>query len=310
MAASGRNLKGALLALVSFAIFSSHDAAIKALGASYHAAQIVLFSALFGLPAALLLIMRERSPITLRPVDPWGVALRSGAVVMASICSFYAFSAVPMAQAYAIFFSTPILVTLLAMPLLGERVGMRRGIAIAVGMAGVLIVLRPGQASLGIGHLAALGAASASSLIAILTRKLGGSERMVVLLVYPMLGNIAIMALVQPFVYRPIAGVDLLLMVYVALGAFVAMSLLIAAYRSAEAVIVAPMQYSQIIWAVVFGLAFFGETPDLQTLIGAGVVMASGLYILMREQRLHGAPVAPAAPPAGQGTSSVVTPPR
>jgi S-adenosylmethionine uptake transporter len=310
MAAPRRNLKGALLALGAFAVFASHDAAVKALGASYHAAQIVLFSALFGLPAVLLLIIRERAPLTLRPRDPWGVALRSGAVALASLCSFFAFSRVPMAQAYAIFFSTPILVTLLAVPLLGEKVGLRRAVAIAVGMAGVLIVLRPGQAPLGIGHLAALGAALASSLVAIMTRKLGGSERTVVLLVYPMLVNVAVMGLAQPFVYRPVAGADLLLMIYVAFGAFFAMSLLIAAYRNAEAVLVAPMQYSQIIWAVVFGLAFFGEMPDLQTLIGAGIVMASGLYILMRERRLHGAPVAPAVPPAGQGAGGTLTPPR
>ncbi|MGA1209712.1 MAG: DMT family transporter [Gemmobacter sp.] len=310
MAAPRRNLKGALLALGAFAVFASHDAAVKALGASYHAAQIVLFSALFGLPAVLLLIIRERAPLTLRPRDPWGVALRSGAVALASLCSFFAFSRVPMAQAYAIFFSTPILVTLLAVPLLGEKVGLRRAVAIAVGMAGVLIVLRPGQAPLGIGHLAALGAALASSLVAIMTRKLGGSERTVVLLVYPMLVNVAVMGLAQPFVYRPVAGADLLLMIYVAFGAFFAMSLLIAAYRNAEAVLVAPMQYSQIIWAVIFGLAFFGEMPDLQTLIGAGIVMASGLYILMRERRLHGAPVAPAAPPTGQGAGGTLTPPR
>lgn len=310
MPAIGRNLRGALLALGAFAVFASHDAAIKALGAHYHAAQIVFFSALFGLPAALMLVIRDRAPASLWPRDPMGVALRSSAVVVGSLCSFFAFSAVPMAQAYAIFFSTPILVTLLAIPLLGERVGLRRAVAIVVGLVGVLIVLRPGQAALGVGHLSALGGALASSLVAIMTRRLGGSERMVVLLVYPMLGNIAVMGLLQFLVYRPVEAEHLLLMIYVAFGAFLGMSLLIAAYRASEAVIVAPMQYSQIIWAVVFGLLLFDEVPDAQTLFGAAVVMASGVYILMRERARHGAPVAPAGPPAGQGTGSLVTPPR
>ena len=236
MPAIGRNLRGALLALGAFAVFASHDAAIKALGAHYHAAQIVFFSALFGLPAALMLVIRDRAPASLWPRDPMGVALRSGAVVVGSLCSFFAFSAVPMAQAYAIFFSTPILVTLLAIPLLGERVGLRRAVAIVVGLVGVLIVLRPGQAALGVGHLSALGGALASSLVAIMTRRLGGSERMVVLLVYPMLGNIAVMGLLQFLVYRPVEAEHLLLMISVAFAADRGVSGVRGGHRRADAV--------------------------------------------------------------------------
>jgi drug/metabolite transporter (DMT)-like permease len=105
----------------------------------------------------------------------------------------------------------------------------------------------------------------------------------------------------MPFVYRPMEGGDFLLVTLVALGSVGGMVLIIAAYRAAEAVVVAPMQYSQIVWAVFYGALFFEESPDAITLVGAAVVMGSGIYILLREQKLHGAPVAPAAPASTAG---------
>jgi S-adenosylmethionine uptake transporter len=116
-----------------------------------------------------------------------------------------------------------------------------------------------------------------------------------------MLGNIAVLGAFMPFVYRPMEGGDFLLVTLVALGSVGGMVLIIAAYRAAEAVVVAPMQYSQIVWAVFYGALFFEESPDAITLVGAAVVMGSGIYILLREQKLHGAPVAPAAPASTAG---------
>lgn len=279
------NVKGALLALVSFAVFATHDLVVKFLGGSYSSVQIVFFSVLLGFPLVTLMLMRDRTDGNLRPRHPWWTAIRTVSAVITGVTAFYAFSTLPLAQTYAIIFAAPLLITLLAIPILGEKVGLRRGLAIVVGLAGVLIVLRPGEADLSLGHAAALAAAVFSSLASVIVRKIGHEERSVVLLLYPMVANVIVMGAALPFVYAPMPVAHLGMLAIIALFGFAGMLLIIAAYRNAEAVIVAPMQYSQMIWAVIFGFLVFNETPDRWTLIGATVIMASGIYIVLRESR-------------------------
>lgn len=279
------NTRGAGLALLGFAIFATHDVVIKFLGGTYSAFQIVFFSVLMGFPVVTLMLMRDNTDGNLRPVHPWWTALRTVAALITGVTAFYAFTVLPLAQTYAILFASPLLITLLAIPILGEKVGIRRGVAVIVGLIGVMIVLRPGEAELGLGHAAALTAAVCGALASIIVRKIGKEERSVVLLLYPMVANFAVMACVMPFVYVPVPVTHLGLFGVIALFAFLGMLCIIAAYRRAEAVIVAPMQYSQILWAVLYGTLFFGETPDWNTAIGASVIIASGIYIVLREGR-------------------------
>lgn len=277
------NLRGALLALLAFAIFATHDVVVKFLGGQYSPVQIIFFSVLLGFPLVSMMLMNDRTDGHLRPVHPWWTALRTVSAVITGVAAFYAFSVLPLAQTYAILFAAPLLITLLAIPVLGERVGLRRGLAIMVGLAGVMIVLRPGSAPLSLGHLAALTAAVTSSLASVIVRKIGQDERSVVLLIYPMMANFVVLGCALPFVYRPMPILHLGMVGVIAAFGFVGMLLIIAAYRSAEAVIVAPMQYSQMIWAALFGALIFGENPDFYTLVGAGVIIASGIYIVLRE---------------------------
>ena len=148
-----------------------------------------------------------------------------------------------------------------------------------------MIVLRPGQATLGLGHLAALAAALCGALASVIVRKIGQDERSAVLMVYPMLANVLVMGAALPFVYHPMPVGHLAGFATVAVFAFVAMLGLISAYRAGEAVIVAPMQYSQILWATLYGGLFFHEVPDGGTALGATVIIASGIYIVLRESR-------------------------
>lgn len=279
------NATGALLALAAFFVFSTHDALIKRLAATYSPVQIVFSIALYSFPLVLLMLARDREPGTLIPQNPRLVLLRGVSVALSSITGFYAFSVLPMAQVYAILFGTPLMITLLSVPMLGEKVGWRRGLAVVVGMCGVLVVLRPGGADLSLGHLAALASATMGAFTSVITRKVGRQERSAVLLMYALMGNFILMGAALPFVYIPMPGEDLAVMVAIAVMAFTAMQLVILAYRRAEAVVVAPMQYSQIVWAVVYGALFFAEFPDLWTLVGAAIVIASGLYIVLREAR-------------------------
>jgi len=284
-AANSTNVRGAALALLAFFLFSAHDVVVKHLGATYAPMQVVFFSALLGFPLATLMLVSDRTDANLRPRHPGWTGLRMVAVVVTGLSAFYAFSTLPLAQVYAILFASPLLITILSIPLLGERVGIRRWAAVVAGLVGVLIVLRPGADSLGLGHLAALTAAFSASTAAVIVRKIGRDERAVVLMLFPMLANVAVMGALLPFVYRPMPGIDLAAQALMSVFAFTASLLIIAAYKSAEAVIVAPMQYSQIVWASLYGAILFGERLDVGTALGAVVIIASGLYILVREAR-------------------------
>lgn len=279
------NAKGALLALLAFAIFATHDVIVKVLGGIYSPFQIVFYSVLLSFPLAMIMLMRDATPGTLVPVHPWWLALRTGAAVATGVSAFYAFSVLPLAQTYAILFAAPLLITILAIPVLGETVRIHRWMAVLVGLAGVLVVLRPGQTDLSLGHLAALVAAVGGSLASIVVRKIGSDERPVVMLLYPMMATFIIMACALPFAYKPMPIEHLGMLGIIAAFAWVAGRLVIAAYQAGEAAIIAPMQYSQIIWASIFGYLFFDEVIDGATALGAAIIIASGLYIVLRESR-------------------------
>ncbi|WGH80223.1 DMT family transporter [Jannaschia ovalis] len=279
-------LPGILSALAAFAVFSLHDVAIKLLGGGYAVFQIVFFAVLFSFPLAVVMLLRDDVAGTLRPVHPWWTALRTGSVVITGMGVFYAFSELPLAQVYAIIFASPLLITVLSIPILGEKVRAHRWAAVIVGLIGVMIVLRPGGGvDLSWGHAAALGGAFFSALASVIVRKIGRDERTPVLMLYPMVANFVVMGAILPLVYRPMPLGDLGLWALVAVGGFAAGLLMIQAYRRADAVLVAPMQYSQIIWAALYGWLFFGEAIDGGTAAGAAVIIASGLYIVLREGR-------------------------
>jgi S-adenosylmethionine uptake transporter len=278
-----RNLKGAGFAILAFALYATHDVFIKMLGATFAPFQIVFFSTLLSFPLITLMLMRDRTSGTLIPVHPWWTAIRTVCSVVIAGTAFYAFSTLPLAEVYAILFAAPMLITVLSIPILGERVGIHRWAAVIVGLIGVLIVLRPGTSELNLGHAAALTASVGSSLVAVIIRKIGRDERSAVLLLYPMMANALVMGAILPFVYVPVEGIHFAMFAAMSLLGVIGGILIIAAYKSADAAIVAPMQYSQLLWAAIFGFFLFDEFPDLWTWVGAGVIIASGLYIVLRE---------------------------
>lgn len=277
------NLRGAALSLAAFGIYATHDVLVKFLGGSYSAFQLIFFSGLLGFPLVTIMLMSDRTDGNLIPKHPWWTAIRTTTAVLNGLTGFYAFSVLPMAQCYAIFFAMPILITLLAIPILGEKVGLHRGLAIIVGLLGVMIVLRPGQEPLGLGHLAALAAATLGAMTSVIVRKIGHAERSVVLMLYPMVANFVVMAVALPFVYIPVPIEHFGMMGSMALLGLLGGILIIAAYRRAPAIIVAPMQYSQIIWALFYGYFIFNEAVDFWTAVGTGVIIAAGVYIVLRE---------------------------
>lgn len=278
-----RTSTGIVLGLLAFALYATHDAAIKTLGGSYSPFQVIFFVVLLSFPVVMLMLLRDPTEANLRPRAPAWTLFRTATVVIGGFCAFYAFSVLPLTQTYAILFATPMMITILSVPLLGETVRIHRWVAVIAGLIGVLVVLRPATAELELGHAAALVAAFCGAMAGVIMRKTGNIERRVVLLVYPLLTNFIVMLCILPFVYKPMPIEDLGLVLLVAVLAVCAMSLMIRAYTLTDAALVAPMQYSQIIWATLFGWLFFDETSDMMTFIGAGIIIASGAYIVLRE---------------------------
>ena len=276
---------GPLLALAAFGLYATHDVVVKHLGETYSVFQIVFFGGLLSFPLVALWLLQDRTDGNLRARHPWWSLLRTLCVIGSGAGAFYAFTVLPLTQTYAILFATPLLITILAIPILGEQVRLRRGLAVILGLLGVLIVLRPGAEPLNAGHLAAVFAAMCSATSSVVVRRISGVERSAVLMLWPMVGSVLIMGAVMPWVYVPVELVDLALMGLVAGFGFAAALLIIAAYRRAEAALVAPMQYSQIIWATLFGALLFDEWPDAWTMAGAAVIIGAGLYIVLREAR-------------------------
>jgi drug/metabolite transporter (DMT)-like permease len=277
------NPKAAFYALCAFAIFATHDVFVKILGEDYSSFQIVFFNVVFGLPLVTLVMMQDAKPGTLLPVHPIWSAIRTVATMFTGLLAFYAFSVLPLAQVYSILFAMPLLITVLAIPILGEQVGFHRWMAVIVGLLGVLIVLRPDTVDLTVGHLAALGAALSGAIASVIVRKIGQEERLAVLMIYPMIATFIFMGIALQYTYEPMPLSDLRISFLIAVLGLIATFFVIAAYRIGEAAIVAPMQYSQIIWASLFGYFLFDETMDNSTIIGASVIIASGLYIVLRE---------------------------
>ncbi|MBV0913701.1 DMT family transporter [Anianabacter salinae] len=274
---------GVLFALGAFGFFATHDALVKALGAGYSPFQVMFFAMVFGFPLIAIMLISDPQAGTLRPVNLRWMLIRTVLGVTVGLTAFTAFALLPLAQVYAIIFAQPLIITALSVPVLGEKVGPYRWAAIFVGLCGVLIVIRPGSAPLGMGHLAAVIASIGGALVAVILRKFGSSERSAVLILYPMIGNFILAGAVLGFVYRPMPLFDLGLSAALALCAFVASLCMILAYRYAPAAIVSPMQYSQILWAAVYGAVFFAEYPDTWTIVGSAVIIASGLFIVARE---------------------------
>jgi drug/metabolite transporter (DMT)-like permease len=277
------NATGAALALAAFALFSIHDVIVKKLGVTYSPFQVVFITALLSFPILTLVMMRDSTPDTLQPKHPYWIATRSLVGVVSALCAFYAVITLPLSQFYAFLFAAPLIITVLAIPMLGEVVRLRRGLAVVVGLIGVLIVLRPGSSEFTAGHMAAITAACAGAFVSIITRKISAEERSVVMIIYPMMSNLVITAMILPFVYIQIPLADLGLFAIDTVLVLVAMWLLVSAYTRADAIIVAPMQYSQIIWATLFGIFIFAEYPAWQTYLGTAVIVLSGAYILRRE---------------------------
>lgn len=210
---------------------------------------------------------------------------RSMFLLICTLLFFTALSYMPIADAGAITFCSPVLIAALSVPLLKEPVGRRRWTAVVVGFMGTLIIIRPGMGIVHEAAFLALGSAVLFSLFSIATRMLSSTDDSATTLVYPGLTGAVVLSLLVPFQWQQPTGVlERFLLLTLGVYGGLAHYLMIRAYKLAPAALVAPMNYSYLVWSTGLGLLVFGDFPDRWTLLGAGILVTSGLYILHRER--------------------------
>ncbi|MFM7347605.1 MAG: DMT family transporter [Tagaea sp.] len=276
------NAQGALWMIASGAVFSLLNATVKLLGQRLDPIEIAFFRCFFGLLFVLPFALRAGGGVMLTGRPATHLA-RGLAGIAGMFCGMYALVHLPLADAVAISFAKPLFAVLLAALFLSERVGAGRWLATVAGFAGVLIVVRPGSMEFQLAHVVALLGAFFIADVIVLVKKLQGTERNATIMVY--FGIVTSLASFGPalWVWTGPTGTELAILAAVAGAATLGQYCALRAFRAAEASAVVPFDYLRLVFAVLLGLALFGEIPDRWTLIGAGVLIASTLYIAYRE---------------------------
>ncbi len=292
---------GIALAVAGLFCMAVMDACAKLLGAGYAISQVVLVRNALGALLVLLFLAATRGSLaSLKPRRPGLLLLRSAGNIGAAYLFFSGLRYLPLADAFAIAFAAPLFITALSVPVLGEHVGLRRWAAVIFGFVGVLIVVQPGSDSFQPAALLPLGAALSYALAILVGRKLTRDLATPAIMLWPSLVAVAVMALLIPFQWQtpslPDAGVFLFMGVIGTLG----MALVTQGYRYAPAAVIAPFDYSVLLWGVIFGWVLWQDVPGANVWLGSGLLIASGLYILHRETRKPAAkPLQPAPGPLG-----------
>jgi drug/metabolite transporter (DMT)-like permease len=211
--------------------------------------------------------------------------IRSFLLFASTICNFFALQYLQLVETQSIIFATPLLVALLAGPLLGERIGWQRLTAIGIGFAGVLVITRPGLGTMHPAALLSLAGAVSYAFYNIVTRMLASSDSSATTTLYSSVAGIVLMTPLLPWIWTtPSSPLTWVLLMTTGLYGALGHWFLVLAHARAPAAILAPFIYSQIIWMLALGYILFGDWPDPWTFVGAGIVIASGLYLLYRER--------------------------
>jgi drug/metabolite transporter (DMT)-like permease len=282
-----------LLVLGAAGTFTLAAASVKALGGTLPLAQVILFRNLFALPLLLLLVLREGGIAALRPRVPfrfhaarifWGLGGMSGA--------FYGYTHLPLAVATALGFTMPLFLTALSVVLLRERVGWRRWSAVAVGFCGVLLIVRPFGATTeggldGVAVALTLYGALAWAMAMMAIRRLGDAgESGVSIVIWFAIGAAVVSGLATVPVWVSPDARQLALLLGIGAVSTVAQLLMTAAYRRGETALLAPFEYSGLVWTALLGIVIWAEWPDGWDLLGFAVLVGAGLFIWWRETQL------------------------
>jgi len=265
--------------------FVTLDSTAKYLMQSYPVPQVIWARFFFHL-IFVVVLMGPRLRAQVKSQSPLHQCMRSLFMFSTTVLFFIGISFLPLTTASTIMFMAPVILTILSIPLLGEKVGPRRWMGITIAFAGAVLVMRPGGDSLELSILIVLAAACTHAMYQVFTRKLGTGDAPMTSLFYTGITGALVMTLVVPFVWQPVAAADWPLFVFAGIAGGIGHLCLIRAFRQAPASVVAPFSYSSLLWATAYGYLLFGDIPDAWTLSGAALIIGSGLYIFHREQTL------------------------
>lgn len=282
-----RRIVGIGLMTGAFAMFALLDATAKYLVSDLGVGLIVFARYAFSLLFVAIWVWQQGGSSLLITRNGALQVVRGLLLVVSTLTNFIAVGYLQLAQTSSISFSNPLWVCALSPLLLGERVGPRRWMAVIIGFIGVLIIVRPGSASFHWAMLLSLVGALSTALYQIATRKVGAEDRALTSLFY--------VSLVGSFAAAPLAPIGWVMpgavqWVLLALMGFYGMFghyMLTQAHRLAPAPVLAPYVYTQIVWMALIGFVVFGDVPDAMTVVGAGIVVASGLYVFYREGQVR-----------------------
>ena len=279
------NLRGITAMLVAVGCFSLMDALLKQLAGSYPAVQVAAMRGLGALPLVMLYVLWRREAASLLRVR-WPLHLLRGLANIATLTLFsFALRSLPMAEAYTIFFIAPLVITALSTVVLGEHVRRAHWAAIAVGLVGVVVALRPSQdAFFTVGALAVLGAACCYAFSAVIGRVLTRSDTTTSLVFWTTALVAAGGSLLAAPGWVPVAPAHWPLIAGLAVTGFFGLLAITQAFRHGQAAVVAPFEYTALAWGVALDWLFWQTTPDGATLLGGAIIIGSGLYVVRQER--------------------------
>jgi drug/metabolite transporter (DMT)-like permease len=279
------NMRSIVAMLIAVGAFSLMDAVLKTLIGSYPALQVAALRGLAALPLVCAYVLWRREFRQLLRVR-WRLHLLRGVISIVMLTMFsFALRDLGLAEAYTIFFIAPLLITILSIPVLRERVAPVHWAAIAVGMAGVVIALRPdGEAFFSWGALAVLGAATCYAVSAIVGRVLSRTDASVTLVFWTTVSLSLGAGLLALPTWVPILPEHVWVLAGLAVTGFIGQLAITEAFRHGQASVIAPFEYTALAWGIALDWSLWRITPDGYTLLGGSIIIASGLYLLRKEK--------------------------
>lgn len=277
--------KGVLTMCIGVAGLCINDAIAKALGETYPPIQILFMRNLIALPLVAALVFWVGGAAAFRSHRPTTHVLRGICWLSAATTFFTSLTYLGLAEATAIAFVAPILMTALSALLFKETVGVWRWSAVGLGFIGVLIVVRPGMEAFRLVALLPIATAFLYAALMLSARWVDERDSMWTLMLYLVGTGLILSALVAPFFWVPLQSKDMMLFIGIAFFGTIGATLIAQAFRYAQASLLAPLDYTALVWATLMGWVFWRELPDLGTLIGSVVIVISGLIIIVRERK-------------------------
>ncbi|MEM6946276.1 MAG: DMT family transporter [Pseudomonadota bacterium] len=285
--------RGALGMAVATFFFISMDSFAKGLG-EHLPPMMVVWARYLSQTVILCVVFAPSLPRLMRTAAPGLQVLRGTLLFTVTSLFFTALSFLPLAEAIALVQVAPLMITALAAFLLAEKVGIRRWTAVAVGLLGAMLIIRPGVGVFQPAALLALGAAFCFASFQVLTRYLGTADAIWTTMLYTSVTGLALASAALPWTWITPPAAALPGMVMVGTVGLIGHTCFVWAAAQVPASVLAPFNYLSLIWATLFGFVIFGEVPQTMTMIGAGIIVAAGLYVWHRERRA-------VRPPSGAG---------